>query len=205
MRAGGVMNCRACAQFQVWAKLLWPGDIRGCSLRERSVPPVCAESTRSFLQRWEQGGIIVSMSTPKVPKAGESVPRTRRTPEDLWAFARAWTVLLAADIGLRALPFARVDRWLTPALAPGRDEPAVGRLVWATEAAARHHLYPMRCLPKSLCLRWLLGRHGLDSELRIGVARPDGGLAAHAWVERQGRPVGEALGVEERFSPLRPI
>jgi hypothetical protein len=82
------------------------------------------------------------------------------------------------------------------------DESAAGRLVWATEAAVRHHLYPMRCLPKALCLRWLLGRHGIAAELRIGVARQGGELSAHAWVERQGHPVGEAPGLEERFSPL---
>jgi hypothetical protein len=82
------------------------------------------------------------------------------------------------------------------------DESAVGRLVWATEAAARHHLYPMRCLPKALCLRWLLGRHGIAAELRIGVARQAGELSAHAWVERRGRPVGEGPGVGERFVPL---
>jgi hypothetical protein len=143
------------------------------------------------------------MSTPRVLDAGESVPRSRRRPEDLWAFARAWGLLLAADLGLRMVPFARVDRWLSPALSSAVEEPAVGRLVWATEAAARHHLYPMRCLPKALCLRWLLGRHGIESQLRIGVARQDGALAAHAWVERQGRPVGEDRGVEERFAAWR--
>ncbi len=144
------------------------------------------------------------MSAPKVLAAGSSVPR-RRTPADLQAFARAWGLLLIADLGLRVLPFARVERWLAPAVSARPDEPAVGRLVWATEAAARHHLYPMRCLPKALCLRWLLGRHGIESELRIGVARQDGGLAAHAWVERQGSPVGEDRGVEERFAPLREL
>jgi hypothetical protein len=144
------------------------------------------------------------VSTSKVLDEDENVPRSRWTPEDLWAFTRAWTVLFAADLGLRALPFPRVDRWLTPSPAPAREESAVGRLIWATEAAARHHLYPMRCLPKALCLRWLLGRHGIESTLRIGVARPDGNLAAHAWVERQGRPIGETRGVEDRFAPLRP-
>ena len=83
------------------------------------------------------------------------------------------------------------------------EEGEVGRLVWATEAAARHHLYPMRCLPKALCLRRLLGRHGIEAELRIGVSTRDAGLAAHAWVERQGVPVGEPRDVEDRFSPLR--
>jgi Transglutaminase-like superfamily len=144
------------------------------------------------------------MSAPEVLSASESAPPRRRTSGDLWAFARAWTVLLAADLGLRVFPFARVERWLTPTLSSRIDEAAAGRLVWATAAAARHHLYAMRCLPKALCLRWLLGRHGIESELRIGVARQDGGLAAHAWVERQGHPVGESARVEDRFAPLRP-
>ena len=135
----------------------------------------------------------------------ENAPRgvRRRNPADLWAFARAWALLLAADIGLRAFPFPRVDRRLTPRVSGvSPEESAVTRLVWATEAASRHHLYPMRCLPKALCLRWLLGRHGIAAELRIGVARQGGELSAHAWVERQGCPVGEGPGVGNRFSPL---
>jgi hypothetical protein len=146
------------------------------------------------------------MSTSEVLRREENVPRgvRRRTSADFWAFARAWAVLLAADLGLRAFPFLYVDRRLAPRVSSAvlPDEAAVGRLVWATAAAARHHLYPMRCLPKALCLRWLLGRHGIVAELRIGVARQGGELSAHAWVERQGRPVGEAPEVGERFSPL---
>ncbi|HEY0514527.1 MAG TPA: lasso peptide biosynthesis B2 protein [Thermoanaerobaculia bacterium] len=145
------------------------------------------------------------MPTNEVPERPESAPRgpRRRAPADLWAFARAWALLLAADLGLRALPFPRVDRWLSPA--PGKKvagEKVVDRLVWATAAAARHHLYPMRCLPRALALRWLLARQGVAAELRIGVTREGDGLAAHAWVERRGRPVGEPPGVEERFSSL---
>src|ERR1700709_2181307 len=90
----------------------------------------------------------------------------RRSLADLRAFARAWGVLLAVDLGLRALSFARLERWLASAptgRAPGEE--AVGRLVWSAAAAARHHLYPMRCVPRALTLRWLLGRHGIPSEL----------------------------------------
>lgn len=128
---------------------------------------------------------------------------SRLTPRNLWAFLRAWTVLLAMDWGLRLLPFARLERLLAPKLG-GRipDEAAVPRLVWATAAASRHHLYPMRCLPRALCLRWLLGRHGIETDLRIGVARNEAGLDAHAWVEREGRPVGEGAEVGERFAVL---
>jgi hypothetical protein len=128
--------------------------------------------------------------------------RGRWTPADLWAFTQAWILLLVADLGLRTLPFARLDRWLAPKVQGRADEAAVGRLVWATASAARHHLYPMRCLPQALCLRRLLGRHGIAAELKIGVARQDGELAAHAWVERKGRPVGESLTVDERFATL---
>jgi hypothetical protein len=129
--------------------------------------------------------------------------RNRRSAADLRAFARAWGLLLAVDLGLRTLSFARLERWLTPAPA-GRppDEAAIGRLVWSVAAAARHHLYPMRCVPRALTLRWLLGRHGLPAELKIGVLRQDGTLAAHAWVERDGRAIGEPAGIEERFAPL---
>ena len=118
--------------------------------------------------------------------------RLRRLhPIHLWAFARAWTVLLAADMGLRACyPLRGWSAGWRPALR-GRaaGEPAVGRLVWATEAAARHHLYPMRCLPRALCLRWLLGRHGIAAELRIGVAPAEraGSAPTPGWSARGGR------------------
>jgi hypothetical protein len=127
----------------------------------------------------------------------------RRSLADLSAFARAWAGLLVVDLGLRALSFARLERWLVPAPA-GRppEEEAVGRLVWSVAAAARHHLYPMRCVPRALTLRWLLGRHGLPTVLKIGVLRQDGALTAHAWVERDGRAIGEPAGIEERFAPL---
>ncbi len=135
----------------------------------------------------------------------------RINSSEAWAFTRAWWLLLAADVGLRLLPFSRWEGWFVPAPraapAAGPDEAAVPRLVWATAAAARHHLYPMRCLPQSLCLRWLLGRLGIAAELRIGVERRRGDrddLRAHAWVERDGRPVGDDLRVAQHYAPLRP-
>ena len=126
----------------------------------------------------------------------------RLTPANVWAFLRAWVVLLTADLGLRLLPFRRLESLLAPKQGGEADDAAVGRLVWATAAAARHHLYPMRCLPQALCLRWLLGRHGIRTDLRIGVARNETGLDAHAWVEREGRPIGEGPEVADRFAPL---
>ena len=127
----------------------------------------------------------------------------RLRPPDLWAFARAWIILLAADVGLRLLPYPRLERLLAARRRKKvADDEVIPRLAWATAAASRHHLYTMRCLPRALCLRWLLGRYGIAADLRIGVARQEEGLDAHAWVEWRGRPVGEDLGVAERFAPL---
>src|SRR3954468_21476727 len=119
-------------------------------------------------------------------------PQWRRRAADLRACTRAWVLLLAVDLGLRAFSFARLERRIAPRPA-GRapEEEAVGRLVWSVAAAARPHLSPLRCSPRALTLRWLLGRHGILSELKIGVLRQGGALAAHAWVERDGQAIGE--------------
>ncbi|MEA2602430.1 MAG: hypothetical protein QOF89_3422 [Acidobacteriota bacterium] len=155
---------------------------------------------------------VPELSAPLPPQREGALRRLRRlTAAEAWAFARAWLLLLTADLGLRLLPFRHLERWLAPsagavraaAAAPAEDG-AVPRLVWATAAAARHHLYPMRCLPRALCLRWLLGRHGIAAELRIGVERRRGEMRAHAWVERDGNPVGDGSGVAHRYAPLRP-
>jgi hypothetical protein len=124
---------------------------------------------------------------------------------------QAWMILLAADLGLRLLSFPRVERLFTlrrPAAGVGsRDgaEETVFRCAWATAAAARHHLWPMRCLPRSLCLRRLLCQAGLPAQLRLGVAKEEGRLMAHAWVELEGWPVGESEKEIGQFAPLSGI
>jgi hypothetical protein len=66
---------------------------------------------------------------------------------------------------------------------------------WAVSAAARR-LPGTRCLPRALALQALLRQAGIASELRIGVAKAGEELAAHAWVECEGRALtdGEELG-----------
>jgi hypothetical protein len=55
------------------------------------------------------------------------------------------------------------------------------------------------CLQQSLALSWLLGRQGIDSELRIGVRKQDGKFEAHAWLERQGRLLYDPGVISEAF------
>ena len=42
------------------------------------------------------------------------------------------------------------------------------RLARLVRVAGSNHLYPMRCMPRSLVLQWLLGRRGVEAHLRIG-------------------------------------
>ena len=131
----------------------------------------------------------------------------RRGPRAWGLFAQAWLALLAADLCLRWLAFPRVERLFAPpaTLPASADAEAVGARVWAVDAAARHHLRAMTCLPRALGLRWLLGRAGIPSDLRIGIARQGEQFLAHAWVERAGRPVGERAGEMSPFHPLREV
>ena len=91
----------------------------------------------------------------------------------LLALVRAW------------LPFAsldRLERWARPGRGASHS---LSRIVWAVRTAVRW-LPGTTCLPAALVLQRLLCAAGFESELHIGVAREGGGLAAHAWVARDG-------------------
>ena len=55
--------------------------------------------------------------------------------EEAWAFVQAWGVLLAADLGLRLLPYPKVESWLTPSPGAAPEEGAVARRGWGPPAA----------------------------------------------------------------------
>ena len=124
--------------------------------------------------------------------------------EERRCLTRAWACLLVADLALHVLPIPRVERLLGWLGKPrqGMAIPA-GRLADLVGIAARHHLRPMPCLPRSLALQALLRRSGIGAYLRIGVRQEDGSLTAHAWVEHAGAPLGEPVDVDRLYSPLR--
>jgi hypothetical protein len=121
---------------------------------------------------------------------------------------RAWALLLLVDWELRLLPFSRVQERggarcrAVNGLDPAAEAVEIERLQRLVAAAARNHLYPMTCLRQSVLLQRLLSRKGIAAELRFGVRKTPAGLAAHAWLERGGRAIGERADVEERFQPL---
>lgn len=62
-------------------------------------------------------------------------------------------------------------------------------------------LFGASCLPRSLVLWGLLRTRG--AVIRFGVAQaPPQGIAAHAWVELDGRPINDAPNVTDRYAVL---
>jgi hypothetical protein len=113
---------------------------------------------------------------------------------------KAWFLLLGVGAALRCLPLPRVQALLRRLEHTRAIE--ADRTAWIVGAAARHQLWTVSCLERSLVLQSLLDRRTLRTELRIGVRLEDGELRAHAWVEVDGRPLGEAPNVASRFRPF---
>ena len=99
-------------------------------------------------------------------------------------------------LGTRAA--RRLTRFIPPARVPDSDQQPI---VDAVESVARA-LHVGNCLSRSLTGQALLRRHGLTSELRLGVRRVDGTFAAHAWLEHGGAVLNDEASVEERFVPF---
>ncbi len=110
----------------------------------------------------------------------------------------------ATRVGLTVLPFRRLEPILAKlaqavpgySVADGAEE----KLAWSVAAVSRY-IPHATCLTQALALKVLLARHGHPSEVRIGVAKQDGQLKAHAWLERNGR----ILIGESGLAPFTPL
>jgi hypothetical protein len=98
---------------------------------------------------------------------------------------------------LLVVPIARIAplRMLFTVLARIRrtsDALPSDRIAWAANAVDTR-LPHSTCLTRALAASLLLTLHGHPATLRLGVTRAGGELAAHAWLESNGRAVvGEA-------------
>src|SRR5262245_39823336 len=123
-------------------------------------------------------------------------------PERL-LLAQALVALPFTALGLRLLG---LERWQTairrlspPQPTHGVNATSVARLV---RAAASHGPYHASCLVRSCAVWWLLQRHGVGSDLRIGVRKEGGALMAHAWVEQNGQVLTDLPDVADQYLPL---
>jgi hypothetical protein len=122
-----------------------------------------------------------------------------------WVLAQTLALLPVTVGGLRLLGFRRTRALLLAAKSSARtrtDLPAAQSLARVVHGAAPWSPLPADCLPRALVLCRMLERRGLDAELRLGVGKPDGEFAAHAWVEHGGTALAEPEPHGRRFAPL---
>ncbi|MEX2459226.1 MAG: lasso peptide biosynthesis B2 protein [Actinomycetota bacterium] len=134
----------------------------------------------------------------------------RRTPEERLALLRALPVLLRIEAGLRRDPVPRLAARLGVRMGTEPDHPPrlgtveldAGEQLAADAARRLVRRWPAsaRCLRRSLLLGHAL-RHR-SPVLRIGVARHDGRVHAHAWIEIDGT-VPREFERDVDFTPLR--
>jgi len=125
------------------------------------------------------------------------------SPAERRLLLEAWLLLAGVGAGLRFLPLRRLQDLLLRSnrlrRLPSGDPERMARLVGI---ASRHQIWEVRCLERSLVLQALLARCGTCPDLRIGVRREGDTLYAHAWIEVEGRPVGEARDIAGSFRPF---
>lgn len=140
----------------------------------------------------------------------ERLQRAYQLPRgELAILGQAWGFFLLVELALRVLPFPRLLTVSERLFLRGRGAPAtagvppLSRLVWLVEVAGRFAPLHVTCLKRALVLSWLLGRRGIATTLRLGVARQAGGLMAHAWLERGGEVI-VGLAARNGYKPLFP-
>ncbi len=94
-------------------------------------------------------------------------------------------VLILAKLATRFVPPARFLAWADrPPRRVCRFAADEARWVsWAVECLGARPWINALCLPRALAAHAMLRRRGIASRLCLGVARKDGALVAHAWVE----------------------
>jgi len=124
---------------------------------------------------------------------------------DRSVFIKAWFMLPAVAVGLRISGFSNVQKAVLAApdsREQGTDPARARSIARLVDSAAHWNPAPASCLVRALVLCRLLQRRGIAAELRIGVAQPDGGFAAHAWVEHGGAALAEAGAASDRYTPF---
>ncbi|HJX26490.1 MAG TPA: lasso peptide biosynthesis B2 protein [Thermoanaerobaculia bacterium] len=116
----------------------------------------------------------------------------------------AWLLLLAVWAALRCMSLPRVQALLHRVSRSRLAGSAIAaeRLARLVRTAARCQPWKVSCLERSLVLQAILSGSGSPPQLKIGVRRDGEALQAHAWVEIEGRPVGEAPDISEHFQPF---
>jgi Transglutaminase-like superfamily len=109
-------------------------------------------------------------------------------------YVEAWVLMPVFAVAWRLSP-GLVMRRMRQADGPAKAGPHILKTadvaVAIDTAAARLPERVTTCLPRACAAHVMLARRGMESRLRIGVARTlQGGVTAHAWIEAGGIQIG---------------
>ncbi len=151
------------------------------------------------------------VKTPRINKRS-GMKRLRKfnslTSGDRLLLISTFVWLGLVRLGLWLLPFGTWRRLIASVSRATHKPQEVGKtdqgkIVWAVNVASRYMPGGAQCLARALTAQVLMSRYGYSPQLRIGVAKGEGGqFEAHAWVECQGEVVIGYLGDLSRFTPM---
>ncbi len=128
--------------------------------------------------------------------------------ERLALITMVWLVP-ALHVAVRLFEYRRTREWLDRRAASQGSPAAVSSSdvdTWrlATARVTHYSWVPGNCLSRSLALLYVLRSRGHDAHLHLGVARPDGTFAAHAWVTMGDDVLNDSQDVASRYVPFTP-
>ena len=110
----------------------------------------------------------------------------------LWA---AFLLYPPAAVSLKLLGFRATSSWLGALLSRARRrgvvDPDSETIIRLVRLAGEQMPFRPRCLLRSLVASHLLSWWGKEHQLRLGLARSDCRVRAHAWIEVEGVPLGD--------------
>jgi len=123
------------------------------------------------------------------------------SPDELAILAQAAICMPIVRLALRFISVARLNAMATRSRRQlFRVDAKPKDLARLVSIAADHGIYRARCLEKSLVLRWLLARRGIDGQVVFGTCKAEDAMQAHAWIEVNGVPLNEDGGAHLDFA-----
>ena len=82
----------------------------------------------------------------------------------------------------------------------GPIDPRADHIATSIRRAADHGVFRPHCLVRAVATNRMLKRHGIfGGRIRVGVRPEHEGIIAHAWVEHDGRVIGDTQANVDRY------
>ncbi|NUO62048.1 MAG: lasso peptide biosynthesis B2 protein [Gemmatimonadaceae bacterium] len=143
--------------------------------------------------------------------AASAIGRVLRQPPGVWRdVAHAQLMLIVAQLLVWSRPIGELvaaDAGEMPGVARSHPKPPLDakamRYARAVRVASAYGMFRPKCLVRAVATERMVRGAGITgSRIRIGVRVDDGGFAAHAWVELDGRVLGDRQDYTRQFAPI---